>query len=669
MSIISKKKIFMLISPFIGEEKTIQFLYKNKYYPLWFYKEKSEKTKNINEKIEILKEAIKIYPESLYLKKNILKYSVENKTDKSSNDSLNKNYIEIEMQVLKNKNTLQILEWLSCFEHISNLFNETTKDKILNLVASIIKERNSLSDYERALKQCCKIAKNKQNFLLKLAELYQNNNESIKAYQYITIAALNKNVYPLLKKLSFEVDNKIDYSTTFNEIIENDNILINLGMLVRNIDFFEKEQQKSIISFCNKNIEEIMSFLKHKNKNKSFVRVRRLELALQLCKNYNYKVLKNKIDTIKSYQKGFDEFFDVATENSFSLFDDNPKKAIFRGNIISINQLSQNIRKVELAIPTAFYPIIEQKETYETIRDVFIKIFCILKNLDVAIIPFHQYNWRFYKRKIQGSFLICYHCFNIDGNNLIIQESQIPGKCSLDSRGFAGYSSICLPGFEKINKFIEGISKDDLIKWGKEYRNQNIERQVTKYSQSDVCEFDFQKPFIFIPLQIPTDIVSKLCKVQTIELIELIIDYVKQHKDKLKYSFVFKAHPYNNSIKIQNLINNFDDEHLITTSASIHKILSKKNCLAVLTANSGTGYEAMYYGKPVYVTGFCDYLFAASSVLESKEQIYKLLDESKFIRDDLKQIEFMYFYENFYTKSKLDEKDIKEIIFKGIKNV
>ena len=85
---------------------------------------------------------------------------------------------------------------------------------------------------------------------------------------------------------------------------------------------------------------------------------------------------------------------------------------------------------------------------------------------------------------------------------------------------------------------------------------------------------------------------------------------------------------------------------VIITECSVHSII--EGCEAVFTANSGTGFEALMHGKPVYISGLADYAYAAAGFLDSREAVAQAL-RGGFSADREKILRFLYFYNKRYS--------------------
>ncbi|MNF47300.1 Capsule polysaccharide biosynthesis protein [compost metagenome] len=128
-----------------------------------------------------------------------------------------------------------------------------------------------------------------------------------------------------------------------------------------------------------------------------------------------------------------------------------------------------------------------------------------------------------------------------------------------------------------------------------------IHNNATKYSQKAAL-ITYADDYVFVAPQTPTDTVAALAGIAGVELVRTVADHYYGSPTKVQV----KRHPYCNSLTVQKTL-----ETLASTSAiemsddSVHDLISGAN--AVFIMNSGVGLEALLHGRPVVVTGECDY--------------------------------------------------------------
>ncbi|HEX7262222.1 MAG TPA: hypothetical protein VF258_10440, partial [Luteolibacter sp.] len=123
-----------------------------------------------------------------------------------------------------------------------------------------------------------------------------------------------------------------------------------------------------------------------------------------------------------------------------------------------------------------------------------------------------------------------------------------------------------------------------------------------------------------------------------------------------KVRVVVKRHPFCGSMTIQKCLDMMEAAgDIILTNNSIHSLIS--DARIVLTANSGVGLEALIHGKPVIVSGECDYSYAAHSV-KNPEELRNVLARN-VVPDSRKILELLYFYVHHFTVAVNDADGIR----------
>ncbi|MGN5146358.1 capsular polysaccharide export protein, LipB/KpsS family [Aeromonas veronii] len=328
--------------------------------------------------------------------------------------------------------------------------------------------------------------------------------------------------------------------------------------------------------------------------------------------------------------------------------------AIKNGQVFPLEKSQiTNDNVVELFIPTVFFSMDDTKEIYKTIRAGYGKIISVLTKSDYIILPRMQYNWR-YVDNMSSSNVCCYHTLLEEGaSGLVVQESTIPGRISIDHNGYAGFSS-----FSNVFSFqpIDKIKKASIDKFILNFR----EAKESKYAQREgVSNLSEGRGYILFPLQVQTDSVAKLRYFDIEDALIETIDFAKEQN----LCVYIKRHPYCKSESISDLINGLTvDDNVYLTDDCIHSLI--ENAEFVITANSGTGLEALMYGKPVITFGKSDYGFAA---LESKtmDEFKSNLVVARKTKGKL-NYDFLYSYLYDYTCSAFSEEEISKLVFNKI---
>ena len=186
---------------------------------------------------------------------------------------------------------------------------------------------------------------------------------------------------------------------------------------------------------------------------------------------------------------------------------------------------------------------------------------------------------------------ITFHTKNPDNFNVKI--SYLPDWFYFDRKGYSGWSEYgsTEPRYD--------ISDSYAFQRFPEIQKYVIGNKLTKLNQSDEDIPDYGD-FLFMALQTPNDSVCQLMRQSWPELIKSI--------KNLPYKVVIKRHPNGRDSKIISLLRRIvDNKRIFLSDASIHKLIPASK--GVLTGNSGVGFEALLYLKPVFVYGHSDYMW------------------------------------------------------------
>ena len=270
---------------------------------------------------------------------------------------------------------------------------------------------------------------------------------------------------------------------------------------------------------------------------------------------------------------------------------------------------------------------------------------------DVVIVPRFQLYWKQCIPKLPGDWIVSYHTSApYNPRHLHIQESPLAGCCSFDHAGFAGFSSIATDDTE-ITAFTSGISDEVLERNQREMYQKYVTANVSKYHQPSGCQ-PIPGPYVFVALQIPTDIVSQLAWINGVDLLRSVVDHYRGTGVRV----VVKRHPFCGSMGVQQCLDELEAAgDILRTDNSIHSII--ESARAVLTVNSGVGLEALMHGKSVIVSGGCDYAHAARTVRTREELARVLSDETP--PDQRRIRELLYFYARRFAVPADDESIIR----------
>ncbi|NJM37443.1 MAG: hypothetical protein HC845_06020 [Akkermansiaceae bacterium] len=260
---------------------------------------------------------------------------------------------------------------------------------------------------------------------------------------------------------------------------------------------------------------------------------------------------------------------------------------------------------------------------------------------DLVIVPRFQFYWRHCIPKIENAWVVSYHTQGQkNSKHLHIQEAPLAGRCSFDDAGFAGFSSIAT-NHSAIEAFTAKVSAELLEQNQKELYQQYVVNNVSKYKQSSETA-PITEPYVFVALQISTDVVSRLAWISGIEMLQIVAEYYRSSGTRV----VVKRHPYCGSMSMQKCLDELEENgSIIRASGSIHQLISSAKL--VLTVNSGVGLEALIHNKPVIVSGRCDYSYATQTV-KTRTELFEALTNTGD-SDPLKRQQLLYYYVHQFT--------------------
>jgi hypothetical protein len=190
------------------------------------------------------------------------------------------------------------------------------------------------------------------------------------------------------------------------------------------------------------------------------------------------------------------------------------------------------------------------------------------------------------------------------------KEASLPGYVHFDPRGYSGWSQVAREG---LDGSFDLITDEEADEFHKRLYEKYVKGRVSKYEQQN--DPPPHGDYYFFPLQMIDDSVQKLARIKMLDLaMEAVTRLVGNG-----HNVVFKRHPKCNSSVVETFLRSIEQRQGVTVStASIHDLIA--GCEAVITINSGVGFEALIHLKPVFVAGECDYQ-AACHILKSVDDV------------------------------------------------
>lgn len=206
--------------------------------------------------------------------------------------------------------------------------------------------------------------------------------------------------------------------------------------------------------------------------------------------------------------------------------------------------------------------------------------------------------------------VLSYHSFAVpplSGGDIHFKETELKQYYSRDCCGFSGWACPDLSQTiddKKAESFFNALFEI--------FVNSNI----SKYEQKDSAPLHFAPGYLFVALQVPGDVVSRLRRVDAIEAVDYLLSTQKAVLAGVGITqIVVKVHPMDKSRqtteKLSELQRRFPEKIIISTQ-SVHDLI--KFSRIVMTVNSGVGAEALLHLKPVLTLGSAYYDGATQGV-------------------------------------------------------
>ena len=236
---------------------------------------------------------------------------------------------------------------------------------------------------------------------------------------------------------------------------------------------------------------------------------------------------------------------------------------------------------------------------------------------------FRKPNLPYVSKKITNSYFDFFeHTISKDANiNIVnIKPFYLPNHYYFDKMGFSAWSELT-----SLNSSILLNYNNNANNFFKNYYNELVLNNLSKYNQPSKKEIDLPNNFFFLPLQLVDDTVNKACEYSTTVFLKNILNLFSKSSEKL----VIKRHPKCKSYKLNTILNNIDNKNIFVLDSSIHDLINK--CKAVLVNNSGVGFESLFHLKPVYTFGKSDYRIVCRNISFSNFNFSKVtkLSESE----------------------------------------
>ncbi|MCG7365511.1 hypothetical protein OJE16_10675 [Pantoea tagorei] len=202
----------------------------------------------------------------------------------------------------------------------------------------------------------------------------------------------------------------------------------------------------------------------------------------------------------------------------------------------------------------------------------------------------------------KGTLVFSYHSWGAEKNIIRMKEAAVTPLFSMDSSGYSGWSDISI-NFERYEKEIAKIDEGTVDLVLEEWKQRFIEKNNSKYPQSDELVPEIATDFVFYPMQVQNDPVSIHSPYDGLKLLHDAAELARENQVYL----LVKRHPFCQSFAIEETITLLTESNpwVIRTNSNIHDLVRKSR--SVITVNSGVGIEALIDGASVFCSGRCEW--------------------------------------------------------------
>lgn len=184
----------------------------------------------------------------------------------------------------------------------------------------------------------------------------------------------------------------------------------------------------------------------------------------------------------------------------------------------------------------------------------------------------------------KGTLVFSYHSWGAEKNIIRMKEAAVTPLFSMDSSGYSGWSDISI-NFERYEKEIAKIDEGTVDLVLEEWKQRFIEKNNSKYPQSDELVPEIATDFVFYPMQVQNDPVSIHSPYDGLKLLHDAAELARENQVYL----LVKRHPFCQSFAIEETITLLTESNpwVIRTNSNIHDLIRKSK--SVITVNSGVG--------------------------------------------------------------------------------
>lgn len=222
----------------------------------------------------------------------------------------------------------------------------------------------------------------------------------------------------------------------------------------------------------------------------------------------------------------------------------------------------------------------------------------------------------------KGTLVFSYHSWGDENNVVRMKEAAITPLFSMEFSGYSGWSDISL-NFDEYREKVSALDENEVEKILDEWKLKFIEKNESKYPQSDEALPDSANDFVFYPMQVQNDPVAIHSHYDGVRL---LLDAADVAREKQVYLFV-KRHPFCQSFAVEETITLLTQSNpwVVRTNSNIHHLIRESR--SVITINSGVGIEALIDGASVFCAGKCEWQ-QCSNIIEDKKDLEKAFSDN-----------------------------------------
>lgn len=223
-------------------------------------------------------------------------------------------------------------------------------------------------------------------------------------------------------------------------------------------------------------------------------------------------------------------------------------------------------------------------------------------------------------------------------------QTVFPKYFTCDSDGWGPGQSFIKLTPQNVGKLIPQQDDKRIIdSWFDNFKGEYT--TISKFNQPNKTNSFPYKDYLLFTCQIPHDEVIKQFGIPVIEALRTTLEYCRETGTQI----IVKSHPVNpGSMKELcelTISEKYKDVATWVDKANIHQLI--ENCKALVTVNSGTGFEAILHEKPIITYGMSEYIKLAKCMYPFSSSMKGIFfrDESGFEKFPIDQYRnWLYWY-------------------------